>query len=95
MDDGEFSWDDNKAVSNLIKHGVSFEMAREIFKDVFALDVVDDRFDYGEIRYNLYGMIEGHILFVVYTMRGDIIRIITARRAEPHERKRYHEENSH
>lgn len=38
-------------------------------------------------------MVEGRLLFVAYTMRGDTIRIITARKAEPYERRKYHEEN--
>ena len=40
-------------------------------------------------------MVEGRLLYVAYTMRGDVIRIISARGAEPHEKRRYHEENSY
>ena len=43
--------------------------------------------------YAVIGMVEGRLLFVDYTMRGEKIRIITARKAEPYERRRYHEEN--
>lgn len=94
MNDGEFQWDDQKAAENYAKHGVSFEMARDVFKDPFALEWLDDRNDYGEERYGLIGMAEGRLLFVAFTMRGDAIRIISARGAEPHEHKRYHDDNN-
>jgi uncharacterized protein len=55
---------------------------------------VDDRHRYGEERSVLFGMIDNRLLVVVHTWRGDKIRIISARDAEPHERRRYHEENS-
>jgi len=90
----EFEWDDAKNAANAAKHGVGFVIARNVFKDVFAVELVDDRQDYGEERYNIIGMVEGRMLLVVYTMRGEVIRIISARGATPHEQRRYHEENS-
>lgn len=92
--DGKFEWDDRKAAANLARHGVSFEAAREAFKDIFAIDRRDKREDYGEERYTLIGMVYGRLLFVAYTMRGDRIRIISARGAEPYEHRIYHEEKS-
>lgn len=94
MSDNEFQWDDRKAADNYLKHGVGFEMARGAFSDPFALEWLDDRRDYGEERYCLIGMSEGRLLFVVYTPRGDTIRIISARGAEPHERRKYHEHDA-
>ena len=88
-----FEWDEAKAVENYAKHGVSFEQAREAFDDPFAIDFVDDREDYGEHRLILLGMVESRLLVVAHTLRGDTVRIISAREAEPHERRRYHEEN--
>lgn len=93
MDDGQFQWDDRKAAANLAKHNISFEMARDAFRDPFALDWSDETQDPTEPRFSLLGMVEGRLLFVGYTVRGDCIRIITARRAEPFERRRYHDEN--
>jgi uncharacterized protein len=93
MKDDEFEWDHAKAAANLTKHKVSFETARRAFGDAFAVERVDDTEDYGEPRFNLLGMVDGRILFVAYTMRGDIIRIISAREAEPYERRLYHQEN--
>jgi uncharacterized protein len=89
-----FEWDDAKAAANVAKHGVSFEIARDVFKYPFALDWLDQREDYGELRHVTIGMVEGRLLYVAYTMRDDVIRIISARGAEPYERRRCHEENS-
>lgn len=94
MDDGAFQWDDAKAAANDACHGVTFESARRAFKDAFALDWRDERFSYGEERYITLGMVDGRLLYVAYTMRGDAIRIISARGAEPHERRQYHHENT-
>lgn len=93
MNDGKFMWDDAKAASNSADHGVTFEAAREAFADPFALDWLDESEDYGEDRYALIGMAEGRLPYVAYTMRGEAIRIISARLAEPQDRRRYHEAN--
>jgi uncharacterized DUF497 family protein len=93
MDDGKFQWDDNKAAENYAAHGVRFEAAREVFKDPFALEWLDDREDYDEDRYVSLGMVENHLLYVAYTTRGEKVRLISVRGAEPYERRQYHEEN--
>ena len=69
------------------------EMARDAFRDAFAVAWIDDRQDAGEERIAMIAAVERRILFVAYTMRGARIRIISARKAEPHERRRYHDEN--
>lgn len=89
-----FTWDERKAASNLRQHGVAFEIALMAFRDPFAVEQIDDREDYGEERINMLGMCDGVILFVTYTERGEEIRLISARRAERHERDRYFRENS-
>ncbi|HZQ12710.1 MAG TPA: BrnT family toxin [Pseudolabrys sp.] len=88
----KFAWDEVKAERNRADHGVTFDMATEVFDDPFAIELLDDREDYGEDRYITIGMVDGRLLCVAYTMRGDVIRIISARGAEPHERRRYHED---
>jgi len=93
MASGGFEWDDRKAAANYAKHGVSFDAARDVFKDPFAIERLDDRADYGEERYAIIGMVDERLLFVVYTMRGEVIRIISARGAEPIEQREYHEDN--
>lgn len=89
----EFGWDGAKAAANKAKHGIDFAVASNVFKDVFAIERLDDRQDYGEERYIIVGMAEGRLLTVAYTMRNDTIRIISARGATPHEQRQYHEEN--
>jgi uncharacterized DUF497 family protein len=49
---------------------------------------------YGEDRFVILGMVDGRLLFVAYTIRNDTIRIISARGAEPHEKRKYHEDNA-
>jgi len=93
MNDGKFQWDDAKAASNIVDHRVTFDAARNVFKDPLALDWLDESEDYGEDRYAIIGMSERRLLYVAYTMRGEAIRIISARLAEPQDRRRYHEEN--
>ena len=78
---------------NETAHGVSFDVAKRAFDDPLALEQLDDREDYGEERFNIIGMVEGRLLFVAYTMRNEKIRIISARGAEPYERRKYHEES--
>jgi len=87
MQDDSFEWDDVKAASNLAKHGVTFEAARQAFDDPLALEEPDDEPD--EERWRLIGSTEGVVHFVVYTERGSRRRIISARRATTAERQRY------
>jgi uncharacterized protein len=94
MRDDSFEWDDAKAAQNLAGHGVSFETARLAFDDVFAIVREDRRQNYGENRFILLGMVQERLLAVAYAMRGERVRIVSARLAEPRERRRYHEENS-
>ena len=94
MRDDDFEWDDNKAVLNMQKHGVSFEAARSVFADAFAVEFDDDRHHGDELRFNTIGMVEGRLLIVVSTLRETRIRMISARAADPRERRRYHEHNS-
>jgi uncharacterized DUF497 family protein len=93
MQDKAFEWDDSKAALNLQKHGVSFEAACGVFTDPFALEFEDHRHDGRETRFKTIGMFEGHLLFVVSTLRETRIRLISARTAEPCERRRYHDDN--
>jgi uncharacterized protein len=93
MQDENFEWDDDKNAANYAKHGVSFEQARLVFKDAFAIGEYDDRADYGEERFIIVGMAEGVLIFVAYAERGDRVRIISARRATSHEQNDYYQQN--
>ena len=90
----DFEWDYRKATANLARHGVSFDAAREVFKDPFAVEWLDESENYGEDRFVILGSVENRLVVVAFTMRGLAIRIVSARLAEPYERRRYYEENS-
>jgi uncharacterized DUF497 family protein len=94
MNDGRFRWDSEEAAENVRKHGVAFEKAIEVFRDLFAIERIDERENYGQERVNPVGIHEGAILHVTYTERGDHIRIIPARQAEKLEQDDYYRENS-
>jgi uncharacterized DUF497 family protein len=87
-------WNKTKAKLNYAKHGVSFDLAKEVFDDPFAVEFLDDRQDYGEQRFTIIGVVEGRFLSVTYTERKDAIRIISARTATKNEREAYLQENS-
>jgi len=83
-------WDPVKANENLRKHGVSFTAATRVFEDTFRVEWEDVREDYGEERYVTIGMVNAEVLSVAYTLRGDVIRMISARRASNQEKAQYH-----
>jgi uncharacterized DUF497 family protein len=91
-----FEWDPEKAKRNLAKHGVAFDLAQKVFDDPLHL-VVPDRFEDNEQRWHAIGMVGVQvILLVVHTypaLEGeDRVRIVGARKATPHERRRYEQE---
>jgi uncharacterized DUF497 family protein len=87
----QFDWDDNKAASNLEKHGVSFEEASTVFYDYLSRTVSDPFAPSGEHRFLTLGMsVATNVLMVVHTETyEDHIRIISARRATNAERMKY------
>jgi uncharacterized DUF497 family protein len=87
----ECEWDEQKARQNIANHGVPFEYATRVFLDLHRLDTEDARRDYGEERRLTLGKIEGRLCVVAYTMRGQIIRLISARKANAREWRKYHE----
>ncbi len=93
MQDDAFEWDDTKAITNWRKHAVSFEMAREVFDDLFSVEGEDYGHNDTEYRMLTMGMVESRLLIVSHTARNGRIRIISARMAESHERRRYHNAN--
>ena len=84
----EFEWDPAKAASNLAKHGVDFADAVRIFEGPVLL-IPDTRQDYGEERVRAIGVVDGCAVAVLFTMRGERCRLISARRASRRERKTY------
>ena len=87
-DQQQFTWDPTKNRINITKHGISFPMAAKLF-DGPRLEKEDTRRDYGETRIIALGRSEGRILRIVYTRRNSVIRIISARKANKHERAAY------
>jgi uncharacterized protein len=88
----DFAWDPRKAAANVAKHGVTFEVARLVFADPFAVIDSDDREDYGEERQTIIGMVGNRLLFVVFTEEVDgTIRLVSARKPTSREKRRYHE----
>lgn len=86
----QFEWDDDKREINFVKHGIDFPLAASVFLDADRIERIDHRKDYGETRHQIIGRAKGLLLFVVYTRRGhDVIRLISARRANKNEQKTY------
>jgi uncharacterized DUF497 family protein len=89
----QFTWDPQKAASNLRKHKVGFPEAATAFADPLSLTIPDPDHSVGEERFVLIGQSERRRLVVVaHVERGDLIRIISARLATRRERKTYEEE---
>lgn len=91
-------WDETKARANIRNHGISFEVAACVFADPLAVSV-KDRIEGGEYRWQTVGMVDGQLLVLVaHTVEHDgnaeVIRIISARRADKQERKHYEQKNS-
>ncbi len=89
-----FEWDNNKNHSNIIKHNVSFEEAREVFDDPLHFAILDWRFSYFDERWITIGQTSKYRLLVVanlyFNSEGEeVIRIINAREATIHEQRQY------
>lgn len=84
-------WDDNKNQINIKKHGISFETAALVFADEERIEYYDKLHSQNEDRYVVLGCVQG-ILYVVYTMRDEAARLISARVATPTERRIYYGE---
>ena len=88
----EFEWDPAKAAENLRKHKVSFNEAATVFGDFLGTTVADPDHTVDEHRYITVGLSNrGRLLMVAHAERGERIRIISARRLNPSERRAYEE----
>jgi uncharacterized DUF497 family protein len=85
----QFEWDTEKERENFRLHGIHFETAERAFFDLLRMERHDDDSSEEEDRWQTMGFFN-KVLFVVFTERGDIIRIISARPAEPFERRIYY-----
>ena len=86
----KFEWDENKRVANLAKHGVYFIDAED-FDWSSAIETIDDRSNYIEDRWIALGFIGSRLHVLIYTMRGENIRLISLRKANKREKDYYEE----
>ena len=82
-----FEWDDAKSEANLVKHGISFDDASEVFYGPIII-WKSPRND--EERWLAIGISHDRLMSVIFTRRNDLIRIISARPARPNEKRAYH-----
>ena len=85
----EFDWDDGKRRSNLTKHGIEFGLVFPAFADSKRVIFEDLRKDYGEVRINMLAKLNARIYHITYTQRGTFTWLISARKANKREQKRY------
>lgn len=81
-----FEWDANKT-----KHGISFDEAIEVFAAPNAIEIYDDEHSADEDRYKVIGMLQSKLIVIslIFTERGEIIRVISARKADKQEKEAY------
>ncbi len=85
----KFEWDQLKSEACFLERGFDFVFAAHAFFDPNRLLREDTRHSYGEVRYQLVGSIDGRLFVVIYTLRHDVMRIISARKANQREEKQY------
>jgi uncharacterized DUF497 family protein len=85
----KYEWDEVKRQSNIDRHKVDFIDVLPLFANPEAIRLEDNRRDYGEIRYILLGEIDERLFQIAYTIRGSVIRLISARRGNKRERRIY------
>jgi uncharacterized DUF497 family protein len=86
-----FEWDEAKRRSNIKRHGLDFVGVDKVFT-TDALTLLDDRFDYGELRFLTLGTLNGRVVAVAHTETDKITRIISVRKASKNEEEIYYKE---
>jgi uncharacterized DUF497 family protein len=90
MDEATFEWDDDKAAINIERHVISFDEALAVFLDDGLIIIDTSREEDREPRQKAVGFIEGKLFTVVFTMRGAVHRLISARRSNAKEERAYY-----
>jgi len=85
----DFKWDEVKSSACFLERGFDFAFAASAFDDPDRIIWQDNRYSCEEDRYQLVGRIGKRLLVLAYTLRGGVIRIISARKANAREVKRY------
>ena len=83
-----FEWDEAKRAANLAKHGLDFKLGEELFDGRKTLTLSSPRGD--ELRFTTVGAVDGRCLTLIWTWRGDVIRMISLRRARDGEERAHH-----
>lgn len=89
-----YEWDEAKRQSNIEKHGIDFIGIEEVFAGEIVT-ILDDRFDYGEIRCVTVGLLNGRVVVIAHTETDDVIRIISVRKATKNEAINYYKKIAH
>jgi uncharacterized DUF497 family protein len=84
----EIEFDEAKDASDLAKHGVSLAFGAFVLANLIG-DIIDSRRDYGEVRGNAYGAVDGSLYACTYTIRNEVCRIISVRRASKKEQREW------
>jgi uncharacterized DUF497 family protein len=84
----DFEWDDKKDKANQRKHGISFAEAARVFLDEHRKEKLDER-SLDEERWITVGLLDGHEIVVAFTLRDEVVRLISARGADRYEREDY------
>ncbi|MDQ3321890.1 MAG: BrnT family toxin [Acidobacteriota bacterium] len=87
----KFEWNENKRRENLRKHGIDFADVWRVFENEIDA-IIDDRFDYGEIRYLSLGLLFGEVVAVSHTETDEVNRIISVRKTKKYEQETYFRE---
>jgi uncharacterized DUF497 family protein len=88
---GRFIWNRHKAEINLREHGITFEKATTAFDDPFFVEEYDEENSLSEDRYNITGFVKGMYMTVSFTLRDNLTRIFSARKADNDEEEAYNE----
>jgi uncharacterized DUF497 family protein len=86
---GRFIWNRLKAEANQRKHGITFEKATEVFYDPFIVEEYDEENSENEDRYNIVSFVDGIYITVSFTLRDNLTRIFSARKADAEEEGAY------
>lgn len=84
----QFEWDERKNRLNIEKHGIALSNAWHVFEQPLLIRL-DERKDYGEPRWIALGDLNGTVVVLVFTRRGETIRVISIRKGNKHERQIY------
>ena len=86
-----FEWDEAKRRSNIRQHGIDFVELKKVFEGA-TLNLLDDRYGYGETRFLTLGLMKGTVIAISHTETNEVIRIISARKAQKDEEIKYFKE---